>query len=165
MPRFNGSSGAWVREQVLAPLGCTAAAACITDCLDTYRASVGVTERLADTYAPFSQKVGMAPAYLLPHPSEGDIVAEALRLHRARLLAELDACRPATVITLGNAALRVARALLDVADAAPPKLRVEQYGVAVTVRVATRSVSLLPLAHPAAPARYQDAHARWRESR
>lgn len=165
VPRFNGPSGAWVREQVLTPLGFTAADACITDCLDTYRASVGAAGRLADTYAPFAQALGVLPARLLPHPSEDAIVAEALRLHRARLLTELDACRPETVVTLGNAALRVARELLDGALAAPQKLRVEQYGTAVDVCVASRAARLLPLAHPAAPARYQDAHARWREGR
>ncbi|MFN7143902.1 MAG: hypothetical protein ACK4YP_09015, partial [Myxococcota bacterium] len=82
---LNGPSGAWVGERVLRPLGVARSGAWITDCLDTYRASTGAEARLADTYRPFAATVGLPMDALGTHPSEGDIVTEALRDHRARL--------------------------------------------------------------------------------
>src|SRR5947208_12617150 len=38
---FNGSSGIWVRDRILAPLGVDRENAWITDCLDIYHASDG----------------------------------------------------------------------------------------------------------------------------
>lgn len=160
--RFNGSSGAWVHEQVLSAFAVDAADVCISDCLDTYRASRGAAARIADTYASFANAVGLAPARLRAHPSEDEIVEEALRLHGARLTGELSACMPEIVVTLGNAALRVARELVEGASLAPRRLHPEEYGAAVDVRIGGRATRLTPLAHPASPARYQAAHAAWR---
>jgi hypothetical protein len=42
--RFNGSSGQWLEEQVLQPLGPTRARAWITDCLDIYFESAQARE-------------------------------------------------------------------------------------------------------------------------
>ncbi|MBI1948588.1 MAG: hypothetical protein HYS27_23070 [Deltaproteobacteria bacterium] len=162
-PRFNGSSGAWVHERVLAVLGVAAADTCVSDCLDTYRVSRGAAARIDDTYAPFASTAGLTPAHLDAHPSEDEIVDEALRLHSARLIRELSACAPEIVVTLGNAALRVARELIDGANAAPRRLRPDRsYGTAVDVRISGRATRLIPLAHPAAPAAYQAAQAAWR---
>ncbi len=73
--------------------------------LDTYRISDGVAKRLADTYLPFAESVKAPPASLADHPSEDDIVREALDHHRQRLVAELEAAHPESMVTLGNAAL------------------------------------------------------------
>lgn len=159
---LNGPSGAWVSSRVLAPLGVTRGDAWITDCLDTYRASTGAAARLEDTYRPFAATVGLPPDALGPHPSESDIVTEALRDHRARLVAEIGTARPELVVTLGNAALRVLAGLGEVVgEPAPGKLAVAGYGRRLTLRVAGLDVEWLPLAHPAAPSVYQEAHAAW----
>jgi uracil-DNA glycosylase len=159
--RFNGPSGAWVHESLLIPLGCTAGDAWITDCLDTYRASVGVAKRVVDTYEPFAASCGLPEAQLSPHPSESQIVVEALKHHRERLRTELAEARPDLVVTLGNAALLVLAAIVDLEETAPAKLRIEDYGKDLGIRVAGRSVRWLPLAHPGAPPVYQAAHDRW----
>jgi len=99
--RLNGSSGAWVAERVLAPLNVKRTDAWITDCLDTYRASVGAADRLRDTYRPFAAGAGLPLDEILPHPSENEIVEQALRHDRERLVAELKAAQPKMVVTLG----------------------------------------------------------------
>jgi len=159
---LNGSSGVWVRDMVLAALGAAHADAWVSDCLDTYRASTGATRRLDDTYAPFALSVGLPAARLGDHPSEDAIVEEALRLHRKRLTDELAACAPALVVTLGNAALRVVREIVDGGGEVPRKLNVHSYGIHHSIGIAGSRASLLPLAHPASPRVYQQAHHRWR---
>jgi uracil-DNA glycosylase len=150
---------------VLTPLGAARSDAWITDCLDTYRGSEGGAKRIVDTYAPFAKGTGLPPATFLPHPSENDIVREALRDHRDRLVAELEAARADIIVTLGNAALRVLRELVALAasEATGSRLRPdpEHYGKARTVRIGGRSSRWIPLAHPAAPSSFQRAHERW----
>ncbi len=163
--RFNGSSGAWVEERVLAPLGAKRTESWITDCLDTYRASNGVAGRIADTYAPFAIENEAAVANLLPHPDEHAIVREALATETDRLRAELDRAKPEIVVTLGNAALRVLREIVTVVDDPGCALVAdERYGTARRITLGSRASRWLPLAHPAAPTRYQLAHERWIES-
>jgi hypothetical protein len=165
--RLNGSSGAWVDTRVLAPLKATRATAWITDCLDAYRCSAGLSARLADTYVPWAQEKGLPLPSLATHPSESEIVREALHGHLTRLKQELAAVAPEVIITLGNAALRVLRALVEVgADADPGRKlshRRGEYGRPCAVRLTGRLVNWLPLAHPAAPIPYQAAHTRWVE--
>ena len=155
---LNGPSGAWVDRNVLTPLGQSRATTWITDCLDTYRMSTGVEARIADTYDN-----GTRPgARLLPHPSESAVVAEALNEHHSRLLDELDLCRPTVVVTLGNAAARVFSELVGVPQR---KLTVAGYGQRVEVAVNGSAAIWLPLAHPAAPPRYQMTHELWAATR
>lgn len=162
---LNGPSGAWVEARILAPLGATRAEAWITDCLDTYRASVGGAARILDTYSGFARESGLPQANVAPHPSEAAIVKEALQEHRERLLDELEVARPDVVVTLGNAALRVLREISEVeANDDPGKaLRADpaSYGQRRPVRLGSRLAEWLPLAHPAAPAPYQQAHEAW----
>jgi hypothetical protein len=158
--RLNGSSGVWVEREVLRPLGVTHAETWITDCLDTYRASTGAGRRLADTYEPFARAFGLTSAVLPPHPDEEDIVREARADHLGRLRSELRSAKPELIVTLGNAALRVLRELVE-ADHAPARLNVATYATRLPCRFEGRAVAWLPLAHPAAPAVYQGAHARW----
>ena len=107
--KLNGSSGIWVDENILAPLGAGRDDACITDCLDTYFSSADGAARVADTYRPFAEKAGLPLARLPLHPSEDTIAEQGVRLHRGRLLRELSQAAPDIVVTLGNAALRVIR--------------------------------------------------------
>jgi hypothetical protein len=162
---LNGPSGAWVEARILAPLEARRADAWITDCLDTYRASVGGAARILDTYAPFAEEHGLPAASVEPHPSEGEIVKAALLAHRERLLRELHVARPEVVVTLGNAALRVFRELaeVEVADDPGTALRSDPatYGRRRPVRLGSGAAEWVPLAHPAAPAPYQRAHDAW----
>ncbi len=163
-PSLNGTSGIWVEQQVLAPLGIRPDEAWITDCLDTYRCSKDLAARIDDTYNPFAKTVDLRPAALATHPTEQQIITEAVAKHRERLLAELATSAPDLVITLGNAALAVIRELVSLV-AGPDYRRlspvVDVYGTKSKVLQGGREVEFLPLAHPAAPAEYQAAHATW----
>lgn len=163
--RLNGSSGVWVEERVLRPLGVSREECWITDCLATYRTSTDVAKRLDDTYHPFAAAHGAPVASLSLHPSERQIVREALAVERERLTAELELATPELVVTLGNAALRVLRALVLDADGIQRLAADDRYGTARRVRVMGRTASWVPLAHPAAPRAYQLAHAAWVERR
>jgi hypothetical protein len=163
---LNGSSGEWVEDNVLRPLSIDRDEVWITDCLDTYRISEKAAARLAEPEVlGLIQRFSIPPAVLPSHPSEGGIVGEALGRHRDRLLRELREASPELVITLGNAALRVITGLAtSIASDCPGKLSsdLSRYGKAYPIRIAdSRSMSLLPLAHPAAPPDYQDTHCRW----
>jgi hypothetical protein len=163
--KLNGSSGIWVDDNVLAPLGASRDDACITDCLDTYFSSDDGAARIIDTYSPFAERVGLTAAHLAGHPSEDAIVEQGVRLHRARLLRELAQAAPDLVVTLGNAALRVMR-LTAAQNDAPAKLVADpSYGRERTLTAGGRRIRWLPLAHPAAPSAYKDAHGRWCRSR
>ncbi len=61
-------------------------------------------------------------------------------------------------MSLGNAALRVMGKLLS---AGPDRLEVDGYGTRLNGGLDGRAVEWLPLAHPAAPQRYQEAHRAW----
>lgn len=156
---LNGSSGRWVRDQVLVPLGARADEVWITDCLDTYRASEGQRRRIADTYDPIADEVGLPPAQLTGHPGEAEIVREALDSQRHRLLRELEVVSPDVIITLGRAAARVLHALLKLDGEAD--LSQDDYGVFAHVVLQGRPVQWVALAHPGAPARWQAVHEQW----
>ena len=87
---LNGPSGLWVEERVLGPLGVARADTWITDCLNTYRASVKMLAAVEEVYEPFARAHRLRPAELAPHPSEAEIVSEGIdrnlvRLHRCLL--------------------------------------------------------------------------------
>ena len=153
-PRLNGPSGSWVDDNIMRPLGYEHRDACITDCLDTYRMSVGVEARICDTY----MTSGLPPCDLASHPSESDIVSESLGHHRDRLLHELGRCHPKIVATLGNAAARVFASIVALPQS---KLSIIDYGRPRRVALGDRTITWYPLAHPAAPKVYQEAHTTW----
>jgi uracil-DNA glycosylase len=162
--RFNGSSGKWVNDNVFSPLKKSRQDTWLTDCLDTYRCSKGLAKRLEDTYKPLAERFGWTSSVISPHPDEDAIVAEALDTHRDRLISELAAAMPETVVTLGNAALRVFRALaLNASEELPIDLsKLTKYGNRFKVRLGeNRYAEWLPLAHPASPPKYQRAHKGW----
>lgn len=69
-------------------------------CLDTYRCSKGLASRIADTYNPFAVAVGLPQAAFSKHPTEGEIIREAVREHQPRLRQEIEIARPDTIVTL-----------------------------------------------------------------
>lgn len=160
--RLNGSSGRWLDEQILGPLGYCRAKTWITDCLDTYSCSSSLRRRLSDTY----DRMPGLPQWNLPaHPSEEDIVKQSINDHMVRIRSELDAAWPTRILTLGNAALRVLAQLVHAArgTSIPNRLSADAagYGQPVLVHLQGRSVEWIPFAHPAAPKPYQDAHRAW----
>jgi hypothetical protein len=136
--RFNGSSGLWVNQRVFVPLGKSRQDSWLTDCLDTYRCSKGLSTYLQKTYSYLRNTNGWPQANHSPHPDENAIVVEAITNHKNRLLSELTAAHPTLVITLGNAALRVFRhLLLEDSAGLPNKLShlPHLYGVEFTVNL------------------------------
>jgi hypothetical protein len=159
---LNGSSGRWIDECVLQPLGHTRSEAHITDCLDTYRASDAVARAIEERFAPFCERHDLERSRLAAHPSESGIVKEALDSHAARLRSELSTAQPELIVTLGNAALRVVCSLADGDPSLPGKLAInDKYGERHVVSIDKRPCDVLPLAHPGAPERYQDTHSMW----
>lgn len=162
--RLNGPSGAWLRSKILDPL--TAAGAAhhfVTDCLTTYRLSTDAAARLTDTYEPMAKKTpGLRSADLRPHPSEAQIVREALESERERLDRQIAAARPKVIVTLGNAASRVISSLAGAAGSG--KLTPDGYGTPSIVTVAGIEVSWIALVHPATPQVWQDRHQEWLSS-
>lgn len=161
--RLNGPSGAWLQSQILKPLSAAGAANhFVTDCLTTYRLSVGAATRLSDTYAPMvSQTENLAPANLLRHPTENEIVKESLREQVGRLKAQLAAANPSVIVTLGNAAARVVNDLSG--GHGTGKLESDGYGSPRTIDLAGLRTRWIPLVHPATPARWQARHQEWLE--
>lgn len=163
--RLNGPSGSWLRSNILDPLSAAGAEnQFVTDCLTTYRLSTGAAARLNDTYEPMAKDtLGLGSADLQPHPSETQIVREALETQRERLNGQIAAARPSVVVTLGNAASRVISNLAGVAG--PGTLTQDGYGMPSTVTVSGIELSWVALVHPATPAVWQGRHQAWLSSR
>lgn len=157
---LNGSSGRWVRDQVLRPLGARPDDVWITDCLDTYRASDGQRRRIVDTYDALADEFGLPTAMLGEHPDEDQIVREALDTQRQRLLRELEVVSPEVIVTLGRAAARVLHAILELDGEA--ELSQDDYGAFTYVAFQDRPLQWVAFAHPGAPARWQAVHKAWR---
>ncbi len=163
---LNGSSGRWVNEQVIDAFRTSRANVWLSDCLDTYRCSDKLAKRIQDTYSKLPKKLGLPRASLLMHPSEDEIVKEAIQAHRTRLVNEIENARPDKIITLGNAALRVMTNLVETKSDVPRKLvaDVNFYGKPITVHTNSgHAMQWFPLAHPAAPKIYQAAHFIWKQ--
>ena len=164
---LNGSSGRPVEPMYLSPLGLARDDAWLTDCLDTYRASEGVARAIATVYDPIADELGLPRAQLGLHPAEAEIVAEARRDHSERLVSEIATCAPDTIITLGNAALRVLWSLPGIVPMRPDPptaLTPRDYGRPCDVRVDGRPVTLWAVGHPnivRKNAAYAAAHDEW----
>jgi uracil-DNA glycosylase len=162
----NGPSGAWLTKHILRPLGVSREDCWITDCLDTARRSEGQTARLADMYAPAALALGLPEAVMEPAPKDAGIVREARAKHLDRLRTELDTCQPEIIVSLGNAALRVLRLVVQVEENDPgTALRADSYGRSVRVRVGARPATWLPLVHPRSGERtppWPATHSRWK---
>lgn len=161
--RFNGPSGRWVMDNVLNRFGISPSAAWLTDCLTTYRQSDGQSARIADTYETLAKSIGLPEVQLQPHPNEDEIVTEAQRSEKDRLLEELRTASPEVLATLGNAALRVMSELVSCEEPPPSRLSPGQtYGTPLQATLPEGSlVKWYALAHPAAPGPYQDRHKLW----
>lgn len=159
--RLNGPSGSWLRSNILDPLKAAGAPdQFVTDCLTTYRLSTGAAARLEDTYEAFAQKSSNLPsADLQPHPSETQIVQEALDTQVERLQSQIGAARPSVIVTLGNAASRVIATLAGTTDSG--RLVEAGYGHPSSVTISSVNVSWIALVHPATPAVWQERHSTW----
>jgi uracil-DNA glycosylase len=162
--RLNGPSGHDLEKRWLSPCGYHRDQALITDCLDTARASTGVARRLTDRYHPFAEAVGAPRAILGRHPSENEIVNEAVNHHAARLLAQITAAAPELIITLGNAAARVVARLGRERDR-DGRLQVDSYGQARTIALDGHTYQWQALVHPATPREWAARHSLWLQNR
>ena len=165
--KYNGSSGVWINNNLLAPLGISRENVWFTDCLDIYYCSNGLKKRIQDTYNPFAKQFKLPLAKLPPHPGENKIVRLAMKHHEERIKQQIKIAQPDQVITLGNAALRFLSSLISSGSETPKKLSPspEHYGkVFGNLEIDNTKFSLLPIAHPAAPQKYQEAHKLWIEN-
>jgi hypothetical protein len=158
---LNGPSGSWLRTNILDPLRAAGAEQYfITDCLTTYRLSSGAAARLSDTYEPFvRQTAGLPSADLLPHPSEAQIVREALTHQSDRLTAQIAAARPRVLVTLGNAASRVIASMSRTPGTG--KLTPDKYGQPSKANISGSQFDWIAMVHPATPAVWQERHQEW----
>jgi hypothetical protein len=146
-----GPSGTWAEEHILAPLGLVRSAACISDCFDTARLNSSQAKRVNDTYVPIAELLGLPASTLRAVPGgEGAIVREA-RTHYDRVRAELRRHRPTTVVTLGNAALRVMGEMTEEPNSARRALTRDSYGQTLRAALDGHRFEWLPLVHPRSP--------------
>lgn len=158
----NGAAGRWLDEHVLGPLGVTRDEACLSTCLDTYLADAVTAFGIRERYWPWAREVGQPEAKLEPHPRDGTLLELASTEHRERLLHELSVTVPEIVVTLGNVALKVLRAITET-QAGPAKLHPdERYGVETPLILGKRSAVWMALTRPGTPAAYAEPHERWR---
>jgi hypothetical protein len=165
---LNAWLGQRVNEQILPAFDRSRADAWMTDCLHWHCASADATARIDDTYTPLALTIGLPLAILPPQAGESSIVQIATSHELPRLRHELAVVEPETVVTLGNAALRVFRHLLEPAHTGvfPEKLHAgPSYGDELRVVFEGRAIRWIPLAHPAAPSPFRQAHERWLEAR
>lgn len=151
----NGSSGQTLTTHYLDPLGVTRQGCWITDCLDTYRMSVAGAEALTERFPG-------GAGNLRPHPSQNQIVAEAIADHLPRLRSELEEAAPATVVTLGEAANQVFGEVLGWPTTA--ELSPHDYGAPRAIEIGGATAEWLPLAHPGVISKtdkWRDLHAAW----
>jgi len=138
---------------------------CLSTCVDTYFADAPATFAVRERYAPVALEVGLPQAQLPLRPRDGDLVELAVTAHRARLLRELSMTVPDIIVTLGNPALRVLRAITE-AKGGLGKLHPDaRYGVEQTLVWGTRKAAWLALTHHEADRVFAEAHGRWRQSR
>lgn len=166
-PSTNGSSGRIVRDEILAPLGIAIEDAWLTDCVDTYFVKDGPSsqQRAIDTrYAPFAKERRLPAATLPPRPAPRELVRIATRDHAARLRAELLESAAPLVITLGNEALAVLRAIAN-HEGIPAKLdpAPAAYGREGRVQIEDHTARVIPCIHPGQHADvWTRAHTAWK---
>lgn len=158
---LNGPSGAWLQTKIIEPLTSAGMQSRFaTDCLTTYRLSDAAADRITDTYEPFAATIPeLEPAVLEPHPTESQIVREALNTQADRLAHQVSAARPTILVTLGNAAARVVASLAGAADSGA--LSADTYGTPRAVTIGGVRTTWLAAVHPATPAVWQARHATW----
>ena len=158
---LNGPSGAWLTTNVLAHLeAADVRSHFVTDCLTTYRLSTGAAARLADTYERMAATTtGLQSAQLEEHPSETQIVHEAIRAQSTRLANQIAAAQPRLLVTLGNAAARVVNKLAN--NNGRGSLNPDTYGRPVDVTILGTPTRWIALVHPATPTVWQTRHQEW----
>jgi hypothetical protein len=164
---MNGSSGRKLFGDWIAPLGVGPDDYFVTDCLDTAMMSTGVQRRVtaaggeSATYHQLIGVLGLPPAEMPHHPSEGDIVAQA-RGNHDRLRGQLAASGATTLITLGNAAARVVAELGGQAGGA---LERDAYQEVRSIDLGGHSYAWHALVHPAVRPPWTEIHRAWLEAR
>lgn len=162
--RLNGSSGATLRDQILAPLRIDPAKVWLTDAVPFFHVHRGPDtqgEAMSARYDEFARRHGL-PLHVLPdRPSVDQLVTYAVEHELERLRAELVESRSPVLITLGNEALAVTAALVQAE--LPRALRADAtYGLRVSGNLDGRPVDVIPLVHPGQrSARWRGAHASW----
>lgn len=145
---LNGPSWDWVAANILARLGFDQSQAWITDCLDTYRASTGMTNVVESVYAPFAAGRGLVlrPSWQCTRPRGRSSRRQWPSTCHACVV-NLIALVRRVIVTLGNAALRVLAALMDDTPSLA-KVSVDRYGEPRGIAISGFESMWHPLAHP-----------------
>lgn len=163
--RPNGAWGRWLDEEVLAPLRATRGDAWLTHCVDSYRVSRGLDRTLVARFEAFARAHGIPVGDLGPAVDERSLATIARRAHVDRLRDELRAARPTTIVTLGEAALRVLTEMVDGWPESELALYSEDYGVRIDGGFEGRRVAWYALMHPRSRGVLAYAHRDWVASR
>jgi len=161
----NGMAGRWLDENVLSPLGVTRDDACLTCCVDTCFIDAADDFAVSERYTPVAQELRLPQARLPLRLREAALVEIAVTDHRERLLRELSMTVPDVVVTLGNTALRVLRAITEVKTGLAKLHPDAKYGAEQPLSWGTRKAVWLPLTHHEAAPVFAQAHERWRQGR
>jgi uracil-DNA glycosylase len=164
--RLNGSSGAKLTDDVLAPLGLSRSDVWFTDAANTYFVKRTGSQGKAHSgrFRAFADQLGLEPQrrpQIPNRPTPAALVRTALTEHRERLIREIRESRAPLLITLGNEALWTVAGLAE-HDELPDRLTKVGYGRRVTARVDGRPVEVLPLKHPGnRTGHWPSIHASW----
>lgn len=159
----NGTSGSGVVDDVLTPLGLSAADVWFTDVIDRFFVKRGNAKQrgqadvIDQVYEPFRIRADLPAATLPPRPSPADLIHLATTEHRERLRKELTDAHPPVLITLGEEARAVLAPIVD-ASSGPPALALtaqrfsgagaSEYGEAGTATITAHEMVWHALAHP-----------------
>jgi hypothetical protein len=147
----NGSSGRYVADHVLQPLGLTPDHVYFTDCIPTYfikRGNGSQAKALQNCYSPFAaaQNPPVPPADLPARPSTSALVRRAIAEEGPTLRAQIaDAAAP-TIVTLGQEAADVLAGIAGLDSVV--LLPTAGYGRARPINVGGRRMEWMPLVHP-----------------
>lgn len=157
-PSTNGSSGAKVVSNYLAPLGIPVENTAFTDVYPVFMVKRGggasreQGDAIREDYDPIAERMGNARCTLPPRISSNQLPLQAATRFGQRLVDDLEASRTSLVITLGREVWDTL-ILLSAMNARPPcarfdDLNSEQYGARGSLKIGGRTVEWLPLVHP-----------------
>ncbi len=131
----------------------------VTDCLPTSMMSTGVAKVVGDdgVYGQLAAQLGLPRVRMADHPSENDIVSQSSG-QQERIAEQLGASGAAILITLGNAAARVAAQLGGQGGGA---LAGDTYLEPRELSVGGRSLTWHALVHPAVREPWITRHDEW----
>ncbi len=163
--QLNGPSAKVLDENILAPLGYTRSDAWLCDCLPETRINSSQAKVIKDRYNPLIDKYGLPPVTIPNRPT-----AFCDKKRSEEITAELMESQAELLILLGD--IPIAQYLKKVANVPYSTLGeyvdLYGYGNATDVVICSKTIKVLPLAHPrqigalgAHSEKWNNAHRKW----